>query len=175
MFKSSYLAYWKPYNFNNISLTFGIGYGFRFNCLFIFLKSFLKLTRFYSVLGCAKDGDPHSESFDTSRTPNKTKRSTSFLNISSYTVGTGYGCNHIGFATFFSSKSTGSVFKVPSVPSNNSSNICNNFSDPLHCVIIRYWYWVSITLFKYYFSYLASNIACYFLVGLHTCSGSYTS
>ena len=59
-------------------MIFGIGYGFRFTCLFKFLKSLRKRTRFDLGLGYAKDGAPHSESFATSRTPNRTRRSTSF-------------------------------------------------------------------------------------------------
>ena len=36
MFKSSYVAYWKTSNFNNISLILGIGYGSHFNCILEF-------------------------------------------------------------------------------------------------------------------------------------------
>ena len=74
-----------------------------------------KRTWFYLGLGCTKDGAPYSESFATLRTPNSTKSSTSFLKIPSLTFGTGYGREHIGFASAFHSKSTGSVFQVPSV------------------------------------------------------------
>ena len=38
------------------------------------------------------------------------------LNISSCTFGTGYDLEHIGFTPSFNSKSTGSIFQVPSVP-----------------------------------------------------------
>ena len=34
-------------------------------------------------------------------------------------------------------KYTGFVFQVPSVPLENSSNLCNNFSNSLRCVIIK--------------------------------------
>ena len=98
-------------------MIFGIGYGFRFNCLFRFLKSLRKYTRFDLGLGWAKDGDTHYESFANLRTPSITKRSTSFLNIYSCTFGTGYGLNQIGFTSSFNPKSTGSFFQVTSVPS----------------------------------------------------------
>ena len=115
----------KPSNLNNISFIFGIGYGFLFNCLFRFLKSLGKRTRFYLGLGCAKDGAPHSESFTTSVTHTRTKRPTSLLNIYSCTFSTGYGCDNIGFKFSFNLKSTESVFQVSSVPSNKSLNLCN--------------------------------------------------
>ena len=100
IFKSSDVTYWKPSNFNNISLIFGIGYGFRFNCLFTFLKSLRKRTQFDFGLDCAKDWAPHSESFDTSRTPSRTNRSTSFLKISLCTFGSAYVCESIYFAYY---------------------------------------------------------------------------
>ena len=100
----------------------GIGYGSRFNYLFIFPKAPIKRTRFYLGLGCAKNGAPHYELFPNYSTPSRTKHSTSFLNIPSCTFGTVYGLARIGFASSFNSKSTISVFQVPSVPSNNSSN-----------------------------------------------------
>ena len=68
MFKSSDIAYLKPSNFNNISLVLSIGYGLGFNCLFKVIKSLRKHNRFFLGLGCAKDGDRHSESFDFSST-----------------------------------------------------------------------------------------------------------
>ena len=85
---------------------FGKGYGFCFNFLFKFLKSFRKRTQFGLGLGCAKDGAAHSESFYTSSTPSKTKRSTYFLEISPCNFGTGYGLNHTGFAFSFRFKPT---------------------------------------------------------------------
>ena len=39
MFKSSYVAYLKPSDFNNIWYIFSILYSLRFNCLFKFLNS----------------------------------------------------------------------------------------------------------------------------------------
>ena len=109
--KLSDIAYWNTSNFNNISLIFGIGYSFCFNCLFRFLSSLRKRTRFDLGLVWAKDRDPHSESFSTLRTPSRTRRSTYFLKISSCTFGTRYGREKIGFAYSFNSKSTGSVFQ----------------------------------------------------------------
>ena len=82
MFKLSGVSYWKPYTFNNISFIFGIGYCFWFNCLFKFLNSLRKYTRFDLGLGCAKDGAPHSESFATSRNTSRNKLSTSFWTFS---------------------------------------------------------------------------------------------
>ena len=67
-----------------------------------------------------KDGDPHYESFYISGNNIKTKFSTSFLK-KSCTFVTGYGLKNIGFASYFSSMSAGSVFRVPSVPSKNCS------------------------------------------------------
>ena len=89
---------------------------FLLNCLFKFLKSIRKRTPFDVGLGCEKDGAPHSESFATSRTHSRTKRSTSFLNISSCTLGTRYGRENIGFTSSFNLKSTDYIFQVPSVP-----------------------------------------------------------
>ena len=175
MFKSSDVAYWKSSNLNNISFIFDIWYGFCYNCLFWFIKSLKKHTQFDLGLGCAKDGDPHSESFYISRTLSKTKNLTSFLNISLCNFGTGYGCEHIGFTYYFNPKSTGDVFQVPSVPSKKSSNFCNNFSNSLRCIYVRWWHWVSITLCKSEFSYLASKIARNVLVAVQTCSDSYNT
>ena len=132
-------------------MIFGIGYGFCFNCLFRFLSSLRKHIRFDLGLVWAKDRDPHSESFATLRAPSRTRRSTSFLNIYSCNFSTGYGRKHICFAYYFNWNSTGYVFQLPSVPSNNSSNFCNNFSSSLRCVIVKCWHWFSITLCKSYF------------------------
>ena len=67
-------------------------------------------------------GADHSESFATSRNPNKTKRSTSFLNISLCNFGTGYGREYIDFTYCFNWKSTGSFSQVPSVPLDKFSD-----------------------------------------------------
>ena len=120
IFKSSDVAYWKPPNFNKNSFNFGIGYSFCFNCFFKFLKSIRKRTQFDLGLGCVKDGAPRYESFSTPRNHIGTKRSTSFLEISLCTFGTGYGHEHIVFVSSFNSKYDVSVFQVPSVLSKNS-------------------------------------------------------
>ena len=52
-----------------------MGYNFRFNYLFILIKSLNKHTQFDLGLGCANYGDPHYESVATSRTPSMNKRS----------------------------------------------------------------------------------------------------
>ena len=122
---------------------------FCFNYLFIFLKSLSKHNMFDLCLGCVKDGSPHYELFTSSRTPSRTKRSTSFLNIYSFTFGTGCGLNNISFASSFNSKYTGSVFQVPSFLSNNYSKKLNNFSNSLRCVYVICWNWFSINLFKF--------------------------
>ena len=67
----------------------------------------MEYTRLFFDLGCLNDGDPHSDSFSVSRSSSRTKRSTSFLNISSCTLGTGYGIEHISFASYFNLNSTG--------------------------------------------------------------------
>ena len=167
-------AYWKSYNFNNISLILGVGYGFSFSFLSKFLKSLRTFTRFYLALGCAKYESPHAEWFATSRTHNRTKCSTSFLDISSCTFGAGCSCKHIGSASYFNLKYIVSIFYVPSIPSNNSSNFCNHFSNSLHYVNVKYLHWVSITLCKFSFSYLASKITRNGCVAVRTCSESYT-
>ena len=64
MFKSSDAAYWEPSYFNNVSLILGVGYGLHCNCFLRFIKSLRRRTQFDLGLGCAKDGDPHSEFFD---------------------------------------------------------------------------------------------------------------
>ena len=116
IFKSRDLAYWKPSTFNNTSFIFGIGYGFRFNCLFIFLRSLRKRTWFDLGLRWEQNWTPHYESFSTLRTHNMTKYSTFFLKTSPCTFSNGYFYKHTGFVPSFISKSTGSVFQVPSVP-----------------------------------------------------------
>ena len=60
-------------------MIFGTRYGFRFHCLFIFLKSIRKRTIFDLVLGSANDGAPHYELFDTPSNHSRTRHSTSFL------------------------------------------------------------------------------------------------
>ena len=173
MFKSSDVVYWKPYNFNIISLISGVGYYLRFNYLYRFLKSLRKCTQFDLGLVCAKDGYPHSKLFSTSRDLSYTKHSTSFFDIYLCNFGTGYGREHIGFAYYFNSESTGSILQVLSVPSNNYLNFCNYFRNKLHCVVVIRWHGVSITLCKYAFSYLASNISRNFSVVVRTCYDSY--
>ena len=77
MFKRTEVAYWKTSNFNNISLILGIGYGLRFNCLFMFLRTLIKRTWVDLGLGCAKHGAPYSDFFALSRNPSRNKCSTS--------------------------------------------------------------------------------------------------
>ena len=141
MIKSRDVSYWKPSNFNNISFLLGIVYGLHFNCLFIFLRSLRKLTRFDLGLDCAKDGAPHSEYLDFSIILSRNKRSTSALNIPLCTLGTGYGLKHIGFVSSFNSKSTGSILQVPIVPSKNSYMFYNNFRNSLRFTSIRFFIW----------------------------------
>ena len=168
MFKPSGLAYLISSNFNNILLIFGIGSSFHVNCLFRLLKSLRKSARFDLGSGCAKDGVPYSESFATSRNPSRNKRSTSFLEISRCTFVTGYSRKHIVFTSSFNLRSNVSVLQVPNVPSNNSSNICNNFSNSLHCVTVIFRHWVYTSLCKFAFLYLASNITRNRLVAVRT-------
>ena len=164
MFKSSDVAYLKPYYFNNISLILGIGYCLHFNCLFRFINSLRKCTQFDLVLGFAKNGDPHSESFALPNTPSRTKLSASFLTFIHVTLVNLYDIEHIRFTSYFHFNSTGSVFQVPSVPSYNSLNFCNHFSNSLRCVSVIFWHWVFITLFKSVFSHLGSKITRHCLV-----------
>ena len=135
-----------------------IGYGLYFNGLFIFLKPLRKCTWFVLGLSCANNGDSHSGLFDISRTPSRTKHSTSSLDISLCTFGNLYGIEHIGFTSSFNSKSTGSVFHVPSVPLKNALDFCNSLIIFLRCTSVRCCHWFSITLFKFAFSYLASKL-----------------
>ena len=97
MFKSSDVSYWNTSSFKNSSLILGIGYGLRFDCLLVFLKSLRKRTQFDLGLGCTKDWDPHYGSLVYSRTPSRTKLSTPFLNIYLCNFSTGYGIKNIGF------------------------------------------------------------------------------
>ena len=161
MFKASDLAYWKPSFFYNILLILGIGYDLRFDCLFRFIKSLRKHTRFDLVLGCAKDGDLHSESFALSSTTIRTK--CSFFKTY-FTLVTGYYCEHIRFSSSLNFESTGSVFQVPIFPSNNSSIFCDSLSNPLHCFSVKSWNLFFVTFFLSIFSYLASKILCNILV-----------
>ena len=130
----------------------------------------IKPTWFDSGLGCAKDGSPHSESFATLITPNRTKCSTYFFQISSCNFGTVHGRENIWSASYFNPKYNGSVIQLPSVPSNNSLNLCNIYISSLHCVVVKCWHWFSITLCKLPFPYLAYNIKCNHFVAVLTCS-----
>ena len=121
-------------------------------------------------LGCAKYEDPHSESFDFSRIPSRTKHSTHFLDISSCTFGTIYGIENIGFTYYFNSKSTWYFLQVPSFTSTNSSDFFNDLSNSLHCVSVKCFHWFFITLFKSALSYSASIIIFNRLVEVNTCS-----
>ena len=60
-----------------------------------------------------------------------------FFTIYLCTLGNGYVIEHIGFKLYFNLKCTGSVLQVPSVPSNNSSNCCNNLIDSLHSYSVK--------------------------------------
>ena len=111
----------KKSNFNNILFIFYIGYCLCFNCLFRFLDSLIKCTQFDLVLGFAKDGATHSESFAISRTPNMTKSSTPCLNIYFCTFDTGYGSDRVGKSLSFHLNYSGSILQVPSVPSKKYS------------------------------------------------------
>ena len=127
----------KTLSFQLHLIDFGIGYGFSFNFLFKFLKSVRKLTQFYLGLGCANYGAPHYESLSPPSNTSRIKLSTYFLNISSCTFDTGYVRDYTAFTSSLNSKYTGSVFQLPSFPLKNSSNICNNFGNLLHCVIVK--------------------------------------
>ena len=92
---------------------------------------------------------------------------------SSCTFSTRYGLEHIGFAFSFNLKSNGSVFQVPSVPSNNSSGCFNNFRNSLRFFSVKCWHWFFVTLFKSAFSYLAYKITCNIFLEIRTCSDLY--
>ena len=79
-------------------------------------------------------GDTHSGSFVFFRNPSITKHITSLLNISLFTFNNVHGFEHISFALYFNSKYTGSVFQVPSVPSNSSSFLVT--TTVIHYVVI---------------------------------------
>ena len=111
-------------------------------------KSLRKRTHFDLGLGCAKDGDPHSESLFCSRTPSRAKRSISFLKISQCNYGKWIWSQTYRLCILFQFKVYWIFFQVPSVPSNNSSKFCNNFSNSLHFISCMCWHWFSITLFK---------------------------
>ena len=83
-------------------------------------QSHLEKVLIFFGLSCAKNEAPHYESFDLSRNPSRAKCPNSFLITSLCTFSTEYGIEHIGYTSYFNSKSTVSVFQVPSVPSNNS-------------------------------------------------------
>ena len=53
------------------------------------------------------------------------------VNISLCNLVTGYGLEHIGFTSSFNVKSTGSIFRVPSIPLHSSSIFCNNLGNSL--------------------------------------------
>ena len=153
----------------------GIGYDLLFNCLFKFSKVTYKTTRFVLCLSCDNYWAPQYESFAPSRNHIRNKRSTSFLNISSCTFGTGYDIEHIIWSSSFNSSSTEYIFQVPRDPSNNSSKFCNNLGNSLRFIYVKFWHRFFITLFKSDFSYLASNIARYRLLEVRTFTDSFIS
>ena len=168
VFKSSDISNWKPFNFNSIPLVFGMGCDSRFNWLFKFLKSLIKRTWFDLGLGCVKYWDLHYGSFNSSRTRNRNKLPTYFLDISLCNFGTWCGRKLIGLVFSFNFKFNISVFRVPSVPSNRSSNLCNTFSNSLHCASVRCWNYFSYPYVNLPFC-LSSNITHNCLVSFCTC------
>ena len=89
MLKDSGVAYLNPLSFNRISHIFGMGQGLYFNCLFNFRKSIKDFIRFVFDVGWEKEGAPHLYSFASVSTPNFISLMNSFLNIASFTLGTG--------------------------------------------------------------------------------------
>ena len=55
-----------------MSLILGIGYDLWFKFIYLFMKKLRKHTQFDLGFGCAKDGNPHYDSIDSSRTPSRT-------------------------------------------------------------------------------------------------------
>ena len=74
-----------------------------------------------------KVGDAHCELLHFLSTPILHNLSNSFLKVTLWIFGTGKGLWCLGLVPSFSSRCTGSVRKSPSVPSNRSSNLFNNF------------------------------------------------
>ena len=52
-----------------------------------------------------------------------------FFNIFVCTFGTGYGIEHIGSASYFSSESAGSVLQGPIISSKSTLIFCNNLGN----------------------------------------------
>ena len=119
MFKSIDISYFKPSHFNNISLILGIWYVLCFNCLVKFLKLIRKTLYFFWFV-MWKIWRSTFRVFAIFKNPSGDKCSTSFLNISSCNLDTGYGLQNICLSFSFYSKCTGYFFRVPSVSSENS-------------------------------------------------------
>ena len=122
-----------------MSIIRGVGYGFLTSISFNFRKSVRNRT-VPSFLLIINEGEVQRLSVLHRRTPSRTNRSSSFLNYSRLICGTGKAMLRIGVAPFFSSRSTGSVLNVPSVPSNSflyfDSNVCSEFfSTEFRCIL----------------------------------------
>ena len=137
-------------------LILGIGNGVRIKRLFTSLKLVKKRTVWFAF-GIMKAGEPHSDSGCLFSTPIPSSLSTSFLKTANWLCGTGYGLPWYGFAPNCKLKWTGSVWKSPSVPSDNylcRSSIVSNFT----CCWEERWSHVSVTIAgRSAFSYLASK------------------
>src|SRR6476620_8046959 len=121
MLRSSEVAHMKPSSFWSMSWILGIGKG----CLLILLFSSLrsaKERRDPSGLLIVNIGQAHSEWLIFLKIPCLHNLSTSSLSFCSWEYGTGYGFAWYGAAVeSLRTRSTGSVFQVPTVPSYRCS------------------------------------------------------
>ena len=155
-----------------ISLILCIGYGLRYNCLFIFLRSLRKLTQFYLGLGCANHGAPHYYYFALSRNPKITKNSTDFKIFLCVTLVRDMSSKISASNTLLTWIVMDLFSRFQVFYQNNCSNFCINVRNLLRCVSVRCWHWFFMTLFKSAFSYLASKITRNNLVEVRTFSNS---
>ena len=122
MFRSRDVAYMNPSSFSSISCILGIGKG----CLFIHLFSSHKSAsdlKEPSGLFIVNMGHAHLDLFILCTIPSLHNLSTSALSLMVWECGNGYCLAGYGSAFgSFNSISTGSVYQVPTVPSNRCSN-----------------------------------------------------
>ena len=120
-----------------------------FNWIFKWPKYLRNCTPFVFASGCAKYVITNSESFTHLRTPRFISMLINFLKMVWCTLGTTYGREHIGFASFFNYKSTGVVLHVPRVASHISSNILRRDRSLSHYSGSIFRQCSVITLFRY--------------------------
>ena len=90
-------------------------------------------------LGCAKDGAPNSDSFDLSRNPNRTKRSTYFKKFLRVPSVLDMILNILNLNNFLV-QSILYLFLGAKWSIKSSSSFYNSLSNSLSCVSVKFWH-----------------------------------